>query len=296
MEEKESEIFLNHEYRRSVASLERFAEKLQRVKENDNKKKTVNLTKYRYIHPCFAVLVAAMPYVNNKTVIAYFKNDYKCVEFLRISGIYQHYTAQNDVSVFDIKKGAINFQIVEDIDKCQEVAEKIIDSFPVKLDEEAKNTLISKVYEVISNSFFHSQQNKVFCCGFFDNQGALNFSIYDFGVGIPYNVRSFLGKSITDSNALRWAWQQGHSTLKEDYPRGEGFHTLQEFAIENHGEIMVGSDMAYCVINSEKELFGEMHYSMPGTFFSMRIKKDFAHKYKKGKNKNIIRENLKEER
>lgn len=288
------DIVLDKDYRRGVASLQRFADIFSQIEMNKDKKIVIDLTEYRFIHPCFAVLVAAMPYVGDKTVIRYRRDHEKCVKFLRLSGIHSHFTSGSDVQVFDRKRQSLEFQLVDNLEKSLKVSRQIIETFPVKLEENAQDELISIVYEVFSNAFYHSKEKVAFCCGFYDNQGALNFSIYDYGIGIPKSVKSFLKTDISNKDALKWAWKQGHSSLNghDDYPRGEGFHTLEEFVVKNDGEILVGSGQSYCIINAKKKSFGELKSTITGTFFSLRIKKDYLHKYKKDKSQHIIKEDI----
>ena len=207
-----------------------------------------------------------------------------CNKFLNDSGILKHYSEARKSNILDINKSA-NFLIVRNIDDCEDVALSIIDKFPVRLENGIKNELISKIYEVFSNSFTHSKVNKVFCCGYYNQQKSLIFSIYDIGIGIPESVNNYLRdcnmEQLGEADALKWAWQQGNSSLngKIDYPRGAGFQILESFAKENQGDILVGSNGSYCQVSQKKKVFSNLENPILGTFFSMQIRKDFLHRY-----------------
>lgn len=163
---KFDEVFkLNSEYRRSITSLDKFAKIIAYLKENNNKNVLIDLTNYNYINPSYAVIIAAIPYIaeetGNSSVIRYLSNDKNCNKFLNDSGILKHYSEARKSNILDINKSA-NFLIVRNIDDCEDVALSIIDKFPVRLENGIKNELISKIYEVFSNSFTHSKVNKVF--------------------------------------------------------------------------------------------------------------------------------------
>lgn len=286
---KFDEVFkLNSEYRRSITSLDKFAKIIAYLKENNNKNVLIDLTNYNYINPSYAVIIAAIPYIaeetGNSSVIRYLSNDKNCNKFLNDSGILKHYSEARKSNILDINKSA-NFLIVRNIDDCEDVALSIIDKFPVRLENEIKNELISKIYEVFSNSFTHSKVNKVFCCGYYNQQKSLIFSIYNIGIGIPESVNNYLRdcnmEQLGEADALKWAWQQGNSSLngKIDYPRGAGFQILESFAKENQGDILVGSNGSYCQVSQKKKVFSNLENPILGTFFSMQIRKDFLHRY-----------------
>lgn len=291
---------LDKEYRRGLTSLGSFSEIIQEINQNQGTRFIIDLSDYKHIHPSFAVLVAAMLYVNDKSAIRYSITNQKCIDFLYYSGILEHYKKAEPrigkkQKTSDIRKSSVNFQIVDDINNCEDIARQIIKRFPVELDQEIENELISNMVEILSNAFYHSGYGKAFCCGFIDVQKNMTISIYDLGIGIPNKVREFLGNdNLSAKGAIEWAWQMGHSTLNgaDDYPRGVGFPMLEDFVKKNNGDILVGSDNSYCRIRSGKKTFGELATPLPGTFFSLQIRKDSEHKYKKDRNSNIIIEEI----
>ncbi len=294
MSHTDDKFKLSKEYRRGVTSLNVFSDIMREIKDNQDIKHVIDLSDYKFISPCFAVLLAAMPYVNERTAIRYNTKNNKCVSFLKTTGILDHYTTKKEFITINPKKNSIKFRAVNSQDECASSAQETVEEFPITLDKDLKDELISQVYEVFSNSFFHSKQNQAFCCGMFDSQGVFHFSIYDFGTGIPNNVREYLSDNRSDESALKWAWQSGHSTLngKVDYPRGAGFQTLEAFVKENDGEIFLGSGHSYCRVGSQIKRFGHLDADLPGTFFSISIKKDFQHRYKEDENKHIIKEDV----
>lgn len=284
---------LKEEYRRSLSSLSKFANIISYINNNKNKNILIDLRQYKYINPSYAVLIAAIPYIaketGNHSVISYLANDVNCNNFLNNSGILKHFSGKNNNNILNLNN-PLDFLIVKSLDEGANVANSIIENFPVKFEDDIKNELISKIYEVFSNSFTHSGVNEVFCCGYFNQRKSLIFSIYDIGIGIPMSVNRYLKEcdknELSEENALKWAWQQGNSSLngKLDYPRGAGFQTLESFAIENQGDILVGSNNSYCKITSKNKTFGKLSEPILGTFFSMQIRRDFSHKYSKKDN------------
>lgn len=274
------EFKLDNEFRWGIDAANRFADMLNKIKNSDDKTVVIDMTKYRFINVGFAVLLSAMFYVmpDKRVILKYNAKNKKCVEFLNNSGIMAHFKRSDE----NLLKSSIALRIVNDLDDALRISEKLINHFPVSLyDNDFKSTMISKTFEVISNSFYHSKKNQVFFSGSHYND-ELIFSIYDLGIGIPNNVKRYLkDNSMLDIDALKWAWKKGNSTLNDsvDYFRGVGFETLESFARENQGQIFLCSGKSCCRVKKGKVSFHELNNCMLGTFFSMKIKRDFTHTY-----------------
>lgn len=285
MGSKDKEFNLNSEYRKGTNSIIRFAKIIQYLQSNENKRVLIDLTDYSYIHPYFAVLIAAIPYIgesfNNGITIRFSKQNEKCNNFLQKTGILKHYLHDNGKS----NKKSVDFKIITKEEDFPEAIYDIINKFQVELSQEVKDILFSKLYEIFSNSFTHSGKKQVFCCGALDSQQSLSFSIYDAGRGIPDNVNEYLKSlnkpTLSSEQALHWAWERGNSTLngKTDYPRGAGLHLLESFVKSNQGDIIMVSGNSYCKISNEKRSFRQLEFPLLGTLFCMSIKKDKNHKY-----------------
>ena len=203
------------------------------------------------------------------------------------SGILKHFLGKDTKARTRNKQ--LDFKIVKDDEDGTELATDIIEKSPVKLSEDLKNELISKIYELFANAFTHSSSKNVFCCGCCDSQGSFVFSVYDTGVGIIDNVNKYVGKTFQPKEALEWAWRTGNSTLNGivDYPRGKGLNILEEFIKLNNGEIFMISDKSHCKINKKTRYFENNEINLKGTLISISIRKDNEHIYKfKGGNTN----------
>jgi hypothetical protein len=141
-----------------------------------------------------------------------------------------------------------------------------------------RNMITSKVCEIYVNAFEHSQSPVgIFSCGqHYPNLKKLELTLVDFGVGIPYNVRSYFQRTdIQPSNALRWAFYNGNSTKRDDgIARGVGLSILEEFIQKNSGYIQIFSEQSWGRI-SEKSVFVPLPNNVfPGTLITITLKSD----------------------
>lgn len=287
MFDKNFELF--QEYRKGKKTFNVFCNIIKSVNDSEYKSICVDIADYKYMHPCFAVLLASIPYIaekNNKTAAIHIDPDNsKCIEFLNKTGVLKHFN-----SSFARKKDykrAVEFNVLKNREDSYERIEDLIDKFPVKISEDLKNALHSKLYEVFDNAFTHGgQNNTVFCGGTEDSQKNFVFSIYDIGIGIPNNVNNYRREHLKQQEvsaveALDWALGIGNSTLNDtiDYVRGAGFDTLERFVKVNKGEIIIVSGEAYCKITQVGRSYDTLDVPLLGTFFCMSITKDVLHKY-----------------
>lgn len=159
----------------------------------------------------------------------------------------------------------------------------------VKISEPVRELLISKLYEIFANALEHSHTKfGVFCCGqYFPERHRIYFSIYDAGVGIPYNVRKFLKRPDMPADlTLRWAFTSGNTTApKSDYPRGIGLDFLYQFIKLNNGQISIYSERGCCRLRKDREEFFLGNNTLYGTSFNINIADDYEHVYILGKSK-----------
>lgn len=293
-----SELFtFDCEYRRGIKSMNKFAEILNRLYYGKNIKEKIDISNYKYIHPCYAVLLAAIPYVahdrQNDVPITYLPTNKKCVDFLNNSGILKHYVDNNfSGRQKNAKKSLGDFNVLRNEEGIEATIERVLKNMRIDISDTAYAELNSRIYEVFSNAWNHGKSGKVFSCGSLDNQKSLVFSIYDDGIGIPKNVNDYLitinKPPLTDIDAVNWALVSGNSTLngRIDYPRGVGLSVLVNFANQNSGEIIIASGEAYIIIAKNKIKKYTLTTPLPGTYFSIIIKEDLSHRYVK--NDNII--------
>lgn len=243
-----------------------------------------DLCEYQYIHPSYAVLIASSIYLGRqkkkKVIIKYNKSNKKSIWFLSQSGMLKHQDLGKTSSLDENNVPFVRFQKFEET---LETIQQILDCAPVKLDEKLSAVLISKIGEIFSNAFTHGRSEiGVFCCGFINDSNQFTFSVYDAGVGIPYNVSQYLGSEISPQDARKWAFEQGNSTLNGqlDYPRGAGLNLLESFVRVNGGRIELVSCGGYCRIENNQREFSNLKSPFVGTMFSMTIVADNNHIYR----------------
>jgi hypothetical protein len=148
----------------------------------------------------------------------------------------------------------------------------------VQCSPKLKDAITSKVIEIYSNAFEHSQSTiGTFACGqFYPADRTLKLALVDFGIGIAENVRVFKGNSnIQARNALKWAFMSGTSTKKDMIPnRGFGLDVLKSFIRENSGKIEVYSNQGYAMVNKEVETYAPFATNFQGTLVSITVRCD----------------------
>lgn len=268
------------------SSYEQFGLLHQAIVSGKHGKIEIDLSKYEYMHPSFAVLIASSLYLGDRfgseVVIRYDASNLRLCQFLKQSGISGRYYSSKDDSQLSSKNSTIPFNRFRRIEDTYTTVEKILNCAPVRLNRILRNQLVSKFTEIFSNSFEHGKSDiGVFCCGFINHASIFSFSVYDAGVGICTNVNRYLPAPLSSEKAMEWAFDRTHSTLNGivDYPRGAGLHLLEDFARLNHGRIDVVSNDAYCRISEKIRKFHKIKNPIVGTVFSMNIKADNHHVY-----------------
>lgn len=269
------------------ASIERFGEIHQAIANENYKEIILDLTKYKYIHPSFAVLIASSLYLgdlyNKKVSIKYSKTNDKLTKFLKQSGIEAHYNKSKvESSEFNIQNASVKFNHFSKLEDTEQTINNILDTAPISLSQDLRDRLISKFTEIFSNAFTHGKSKiGVFCCGFINDSNIFSFSVYDAGIGICTNVNTYLDEDKSCDKALEWAFAKTHSTLNGivDYPRGAGLNLLESFVKANEGRIDLSSEGAYGKIDSTSRNFYNLINPIIGTIFSLSIKADNKHIY-----------------
>ncbi len=136
----------------------------------------------------------------------------------------------------------------------------------IKLSEELKQAIVSRIIEIFMNAYGHSfkDQNSpiilISCGQYLRKEKKIKLTVLDFGCGIIENVKSHLNNYIDDNEAMKWALKTGNSTktdsIEIDIPRGLGFGLLSEFATVNKGELRVFSN------SCEARAIGNNSYSV----------------------------------
>lgn len=278
---KEKEIFLDKEYRNSIAALDRLITIQENVITCQEKKVAVNIVNTVFITPAFLILVATLPelgdMVSKQVVLKHNTGNKKLYDTLSAHGVLQYY----HVLEAETRRDIIPLCKIISLEHSSELVNRILDLAPVEMTEKAKATINSKLYEIVINAETHGKNSiGTFCHGFLDrSKKKFIFSIYDFGIGIQKNVNNFLKEELSTVETMKWALQEGNSTLVTDYPRGAGFSLLEKFARLNDGKIWICSDDIICKIENSKKVYHKLSHHMIGTLFIMNIKADSEYIY-----------------
>ncbi|MEG0529064.1 MAG: hypothetical protein RR578_01825 [Bacilli bacterium] len=178
------------------------------------------------------------------------------------------------ITIEETLKNNIPLNVLYKEDEILDVITKLIECSPLKnLDDYKKDTLKSKLYEIPSNSLFHSNSDQgVLYSGYYLKGHDFYFSIYDIGIGIPNSVRKHLNnENLSSRDALSWAFKEGNTTKITDYPRGVGFTLLEEFRKEVKGKILLITEDIYYEAKNKYNKFNFLPNSVRGTLFTFKI-------------------------
>ncbi|MBK7236351.1 MAG: ATP-binding protein [Sterolibacteriaceae bacterium] len=134
--------------------------------------------------------------------------------------------------------------------------------------------VIGQMWELFANAFEHSDTPVgVYSCGqYFWRRRILTLAVADFGVGIPSNVRLHLGQpELSAADALRWAFQRGHSTSQRGGPRGVGLDLLKELVRKTNGAMLVYSHDGRAHIDQRSETYENSGPFFEGTLVQIRL-------------------------
>jgi hypothetical protein len=133
--------------------------------------------------------------------------------------------------------------------------------------------------EIYVNAFDHSGSlvGTVSCGQRYPTLKALTLTAADFGIGIAGNVRQFLGRAISDVDALEWAFEHGNTTKpNHGSPRGLGLKLLRDFVSVNHGHMNVYANGAFARFSSKAPIFNRFPVAFSGTVFHISLHCDNA--------------------
>lgn len=144
-------------------------------------------------------------------------------------------------------------------------------------DDNLRDMLISKIMELLNNSFCHSRSSIAYLMVAQDKDDGYLLSVYDRGIGIPgsYNEYSTDHRlaPLSDEEAIRWSIQRGNSTLQDsgDFPRGVGLYSIFELMDRCQGWMSIASrNGAYTYREGTEEIL-HMPLSLTGTMLLLHI-------------------------
>lgn len=145
----------------------------------------------------------------------------------------------------------------------------------INLSDGLANRIAGQMWEIFANAFEHSASPVgVYSCGqYLPQRRELLLAVADFGVGIPSNVRSYLGRPDTPAEeAMRWAFVSGHTTQRmQTFPRGLGLDLLKDFVQKANGIMQVFSHDGYARIDQSGETYENSEPFFEGTVVQIQL-------------------------
>jgi len=141
--------------------------------------------------------------------------------------------------------------------------------------------VIGQIWEIFANAFEHSKTPVgIFSCGqYLPQRRELLLAVADFSVGIPSNVRFYLGtKEMPACDTMRWAFTGGHTTQpQQTFPRGLGLNLLKDFVQKANGVMQVFSHDGHVRIDQRGETYENAMPFFEGTLVQIRLLCDDKH-------------------
>ncbi len=147
----------------------------------------------------------------------------------------------------------------------------------VNISPKLQEAIAGQVWELYANAFEHSLSAiGVFSCGqHYPQRRELHLSIIDFGRGIPKNVQTLSQNAFLDSTeALKWAFQPGTSTVVQGISRGTGLNSLQSFILSNGGNLKIFSNDGSINIRDNEIKVETRAINFSGTLINIAFKCD----------------------
>ncbi len=145
----------------------------------------------------------------------------------------------------------------------------------LKISENTRGAISGNMCEIYANAFEHGRSpiSVVSCGQYYPNLRVLKFTVVDFGVGIPQNVRDFRrNDQMRSGEALRWAFESGTTTRPRN--RGLGLNLLKEFVTRNSGRLEIFSYDAYASIDRRGKTYSERASYFEGTLVNITLQCD----------------------
>lgn len=275
-------IEINYNINHSVKDVKQIINIQNRIINGSENEYVIQFNDCKFMNPAVSVLIGTIPVYTDligKKVYFNFKDkDSPVFNFMKSVGMYDFFTGKNSEHSF-IKQRALPFGRITNEDIMESYTDKIIELAPIIMNDKASAILSSYFYEIYQNFSHADSLIDVFSCGYW-MKNELFFSIYDMGRGIPENVRKNVDANMTASNCVKWAFQQGNTTLDETIiKRGLGLSRLENFIQLNKGMMAMYTDNVCYTIDGIKKRISELDVSIKGTLFIIRIKADIEHIY-----------------
>ena len=182
----------------------------------------------------------------------------------------------------DVNQTTIRFQKLTPNDekyfKAYVIGELIGRTELPKMSETVKAKVAESICEMFVNAQIHSGTKNIYTCGqFFPTKNTIEFTIVDTGIGIKEKVNNFFNRSLTASQAIRWAVIDTHST--KDVTGGIGLALLKEFIEKNEGKMQIVSDSGFYEFGKTGEVSREFRGRFPGTIVNLQFNTNDSYNY-----------------
>lgn len=265
---------LEGEYRFSNSSLEKIIAIQSEVVKYSGRT-VVNLTDTKHISPLYYPVLFSLCEYNPKITFVINADNKRIADKLNYSGVFNYYLPSigNGISPNYVEYTKITSP---DAMKLLENINKIFELLHVNLSQRVEDALKSNFFEIYINSITHGKNPLgTFHCGYYDNSSKqFKISIYDYGIGIPKQVNTYLKSNFSSEDAIKWALFQGNSTKNTKFSSGAGLHVIESFIKANNGKITICSGNAICKITDEGRTFKVLNTEILGTLFIIIIKAD----------------------
>jgi hypothetical protein len=146
----------------------------------------------------------------------------------------------------------------------------------VQMTDAVQDAVIGNMWELYANAFEHADSPiGVFSCGqYFPKEKAVKFTVADFGVGIPQNVRRHFGRYIRADRAIDWAFREGTSTKSARIPRGLGLATVLSLIKANSGKLELFSNEGQMTIRGDRKRLKSYDHYFRGTIMTIEFQCD----------------------
>lgn len=135
-----------------------------------------------------------------------------------------------------------------------------------------KSKINKSIFEIFNNANIHGRCVHVFSCGqYFPQKKRLVFTIADLGRTIKSNVNEYLNTTLSSSQAINWAVEEGHTTKTGSIPGGLGLSLIRDFLKLNKGCIQIVSSGGYWEERKGAIFAKEFENHLMGTIVNLDI-------------------------
>ena len=174
---------------------------------------------------------------------------------------------KNVIPYFEIEKNDYNTQNQNVLDYIQHYI--LLTEHVPTISEQVKNLLQDAILEFFSNAFIHTECERVYACGRWDQtENMFHLTIVNIGKTFQENVAEYLHTGVSSKEAIKWAMVRGNTTKKGD-SGGLGLSVITEFVEKNEGEfLLISGDGALCR-HGNTPCYEDINVFFPGTFVNL---------------------------